>query len=187
VLLRPTPETLEALGLFEEQGDPAVAVSLDDCVSRASAIVPDLIALSLTLLDAGLTFTMTRGDPGPRVSGEPIRSSLALPLFHHGLLCGIISLYAAAPAAFDGREADVAKAVGSTAMTTLAPVSRDNRPDLVAQRIREHDVIDQAVGFMASANDTGVEDAEELLRRNAGAAGQSDIHTAEAVLARQRD
>lgn len=193
-VVHPTPETLEALSLLEEQGDYFVALSLDAVATRASEIVPDLLALRLDMLDVGLTFTMTTSPSSTSElsSTSAVGSALALPLIHNGRVDGTINLFARSSTAFEGRGEHLAKVLGAAApipvnpAETPVPEPDEHATTSAAQRIREQDLIEQAVGFIASAQDSPIDDATEAFHRAVDDSGESAIETAETVLQRDR-
>ncbi len=56
--LEPTPETSEALRELGKYGDTAVADSLTEMATHVQSVVPDLVGLSLGMVQEGLTFTL---------------------------------------------------------------------------------------------------------------------------------
>ena len=190
--MQPTPETLEALKVLEDQGDYTVALTLDAFAVRAGEIVPDLVGMSFAMLDPDLTFTMTNERfAKTREDHSPIGSSLKLPLTHADTLVGGISLYAESPTSFVGRHDALAEVLGADASAAVSNEDLDFWSRLqsgsAARQIQELDVIDQAIGFIASARDTELDVADKLLREAADQAGISEAATAQAVLQRQLD
>lgn len=61
--LRPVEETEEALELLRALGGDQVAGSLTELGRRVRAIAPDTTALSLSLTESGLTFTLVADEP----------------------------------------------------------------------------------------------------------------------------
>jgi transcriptional regulator with GAF, ATPase, and Fis domain len=57
-IVEPIPETLEALKELTKYGDTEVATELHTMGSRVEEVVPEIMGLSLTLIDDGLTFTL---------------------------------------------------------------------------------------------------------------------------------
>lgn len=60
--VEPIPETLEALKELTKYGDTEVATELHTMGIRVQKLVPEIVGLSLTLLDDGLTFTLVSSD-----------------------------------------------------------------------------------------------------------------------------
>ena len=56
--VEPIPETLEALKELTKYGDTEVATELHTMGRRVQKLVPEIVGLSLTLLEDGLTFTL---------------------------------------------------------------------------------------------------------------------------------
>jgi GAF domain-containing protein len=56
--VEPIPETLEALKELTKYGDTEVATELHTMGNRVQRLVPEIVGLSLTLIDDGLTFTL---------------------------------------------------------------------------------------------------------------------------------
>lgn len=56
--MEPIPETLEALNALASRGDPKLAQTLIDMGRRTTALVPDCVGLSLTMVEEGVTFTL---------------------------------------------------------------------------------------------------------------------------------
>jgi transcriptional regulator with GAF, ATPase, and Fis domain len=56
--VEPIPETLEALKELTKYGDTEVATELHTMGCRVQKLIPEIVGLSLTLIDDGLTFTL---------------------------------------------------------------------------------------------------------------------------------
>lgn len=56
--MHPLPETAEALRRMAVGGDPALSIELFSMAQRVRQIVPDLMGLSLALLEEGITLTV---------------------------------------------------------------------------------------------------------------------------------
>jgi transcriptional regulator with GAF, ATPase, and Fis domain len=56
--VEPIPETLEALKELTKYGDTEVATELHTMGRRVQKLIPEIVGLSLTLIDDGLTFTL---------------------------------------------------------------------------------------------------------------------------------
>ena len=56
--MEPTPETREALRALERYGDDAVAQELASLGRSAREVIPELVGLSLSLVEEALTFTL---------------------------------------------------------------------------------------------------------------------------------
>lgn len=56
--MKPTPETIEALRELARQGEVELGVELYEMTQRVRAVVPELIGLSLGVLEDGVTLTL---------------------------------------------------------------------------------------------------------------------------------
>lgn len=61
--LKPVPQTAEAFELLRALGDPQVAGSMVELGRRVREVAPDTRALSLSLTESGLTFTLVADQP----------------------------------------------------------------------------------------------------------------------------
>lgn len=61
--VEPIPETLEALKELTKYGDTEVATELHTMGTRVEQVIPEIVGLSLSLIDDGLTFTLVSSNP----------------------------------------------------------------------------------------------------------------------------
>lgn len=119
-------------------------------------------------------------------SSNGVRSTLSFPLDGTGALTGALTLYAAAPWAFTGREQDVRRVIGVPGGRSISNGDvpfrslADARDAL--ERLEDHDLVERAVGFVAAAQKIGVVDARTLLRDAAARAGVDVAVLARTVL-----
>ena len=118
-----------------------------------------------------------------------VRSTLTVPVIAHGILVGTVSVYAGEPAAFDGREARVAHAVGGsardrTANADLAFRSLEEASSAPA-RLDELQTIDRAVGAIGSTEHVPVDAARRMLVADAARTGVTAVQAARTVLRSQ--
>lgn len=74
--MRPLPETVEAIRELTRGGDTEVAESLARMSAGVTDVVPDLVGMSLSLIDEGLTFTLTStGEVASRLDGVQFADS----------------------------------------------------------------------------------------------------------------
>ena len=101
-------------------------------------------------------------------SSNGVRSTLSFPLDGDAAVTGALTLYAADPGAFDGREDAVRRVLGvpsgpgvtngDVPFRTLAD-ARD-----AVERLADHDLVERAVGFVAASRRVGIAEARTLLR-----------------------
>jgi GAF domain-containing protein len=223
--MKPLPPTEEALAEIVSLREPDLGELLAALGSAASEIVPELVGLSLGLLQEGLTFTLVatdldvsafdaaqyldggpcvdvgegRADRGHHASSDPlaedrwhlfaaataahgVESTLSLPVHAEGELIGTVNLYAATPDAFDERIEALATLVGAvpTAAVRNADLSFSTRLEAAAtpRRLREHAIVETAVGRLASDQGISPEMAHRALLDAAARAG---LHVADAA------
>jgi len=225
--MEPLPETLEAVLLLNASGNSDLGIALGRLGRAATEIVPELVGLSLTTVDEGLTYTLVATDraaeldvmqyldDGPCLEavkrGEMVEvgdagllseerwhllalaeaatgvvSSLSMPIHRDGQVVGGINLYASTANAFRGHQDALAEAMGATASDAVHNADLPFRTRWAAtaapDKIREDDVVHNAVGVLAATHDLDVSIAERLLREAAARAGVSVAQAASAFL-----
>jgi GAF domain-containing protein len=114
-----------------------------------------------------------------------VASSLTLPIVRNGRVVGTVNLYAAAPDAFEGRQDELASALGASAEDAVAnaDLSFSTRLEAVQapERLADQDDVDIAVGIIAASQGVDIPTAEERLRQAAARAGITEGQAARAV------
>ncbi|GAA1808073.1 hypothetical protein GCM10009795_061610 [Nocardioides hankookensis] len=159
---------LDALAADDDLLERLVAES-----EQVQAFVPDCIAMSVTLVEHGVTFTFLAA------SHASIMSSLSLPLAEGG----VVDLYATTPHAFGEHHQRLAEVLGASAAGAVSDADLGFRTHDAARRapevLRETVTVEVATGMLAGLLDIEVDDAHVRLTRSATRVG-----IAEPVLAR---
>lgn len=227
--MEPLPQTSEALRELARQGEVSVGVALYAIAGRVREVVPDLVGVSLGILDDGVTLTLVAStdqvaaldavqyvDGGPCVTEteaertEPltvhiedlldearwqlyarasaaagVASSLSLPVMDGPRIVGGVNLYGATPSAFDGKEAAVARAVGSDAAlaVTNADLSFSTLEEALQApaKIRQGGDISVALGMISESQGVSLAVARDRLRGAAARAGVTEAQAANAL------
>ena len=115
-----------------------------------------------------------------------VRSTLTLPVLAAGEIVGTINMYAATRNAFVGHHEQLADLFGAWAEGAVAnaDLSFSTRQDAAATpgRIRDHLVVDAAVGFLAEHLGVDEEGAEARLNQAALRAGLSRVDVARDIV-----
>jgi len=97
-----------------------------------------------------------------------------------------VNLYASTAEAFEGHHEELAAICRSLAQAAVANADLEFSTRLEAmatpERMREQDLVDQAIGMLAATLDLGVETAAERLRGAAARAGISEAQAAETII-----
>ena len=113
-----------------------------------------------------------------------VASSLTLPILNKDRVIGTVNLYAATSDAFEGREDDLAQAVGASAASAVRNADLGFETRLEAARAPERLVdqndVDIALGIIAGSQRVDIPTAQERLRQ---AAARADITEAQAARA----
>ena len=180
--MEPLPETAEALRRLALDGDGSLGIELHAMAARALDLVPDLVGVSVGLVEDDLTLTMVAGVSDPGQSTLAVGSSLSLPLVHEGGVVGSVDLYAASPDAFTLLHESVALVVGSDARLAVADADllfRTRELALAApDRLAELAEIDAAVGALAERYGITAAAARVRLAEEAADAGTSRVQAA---------
>lgn len=119
-------------------------------------------------------------------SSSGVRSTLSFALDGEGELPGALTLYAADPGAFAGREEAVRRVLGVRAGpgVTNGDVPFRSLADArdALERLADHDVVERAVGFVAASRRVGVVEARTLLRTAALRAGVEVVLLARTIV-----
>ena len=115
-----------------------------------------------------------------------VASTLSLPISRDGRVTASVNLYASTSDAFDGHHDELAALCGAWApgAVTNADLSFRTREEAAATpgRIRDQNVIDQAVGMLAASTGMDLDSAAERLRSAAERARISESQVARAVI-----
>lgn len=115
-----------------------------------------------------------------------VASTLSLPVVRKGRVIASVNLYASTPNAFVGHHEELAAicrgwAPGAVANADLAFHTRLEAA-ATPQRMRDQDVVDQAVGLLAMTLGMAVDDAAERLGRAARQAGITEPQVARTII-----
>lgn len=125
-------------------------------------------------------------------AARAVRSTLTLPVLRRGAAVGTVNLYGASPRAFDDQYDELAQifgawAAGAITNADLSFTTRDEARE-APRLIRDHLVVETAVGILATRLGGDVEAAEDRLREAAARAGVSTFELArEIIRARGRE
>jgi GAF domain-containing protein len=215
--MKPIPESEAALDEYLSFGDVDIREELLELGQRTRSIVPELVGLSLTVVEDGVTFTLVASDEGAAaidltqyVDGGPcqegmeigqvvqvdiddlfdeqrwlsyarasaahgVASSLSLPVLQDGEPVLGINLYASTPGAFEGRQEELAAALGASATHIVTNADLPFRTRLQAARalelITEQRDFEVGVGVLAAHLDITVQEATEQILNLAARAG----------------
>jgi GAF domain-containing protein len=115
-----------------------------------------------------------------------IASTLSMPIIHDDEVVGGVNVYGAEGDTFDGRHDELARLFGAWApgAVTNADLLFTSRLEALraVDRIEDMGVVDVAVGLLADAHGTSVEQARARLERAAAQAGTSVAHAARLVV-----
>jgi GAF domain-containing protein len=115
-----------------------------------------------------------------------VRSSLSIPLLRDGVATGAVNVYAADAHAFDGRADALRALLGRTAGIAVTDADLPFRTREAAQNapgtLRDRDLLDTAIGFVAATNRVTVEEARRLLHDAARRATVDPVALARMVL-----
>lgn len=123
-----------------------------------------------------------------RASGaQGVASSLTLPLIRKDVVIGTVNLYASTPDAFEGREEQVAQAIGASAADAVSNADLSFETRRVAQKapniFEDQYDIDLAIGILAQSRGIDVSLARERILDAARRAGVTEGQAARAVRA----
>jgi GAF domain-containing protein len=115
-----------------------------------------------------------------------VRSSLSIPLVENGVAKGAVNVYAADPHAFDGRVEALRALLGRTAGIAVTDAdlpfrTRDTAREAPAT-LRDRDLVDTAVGFVAATHRVGVDEARRMLHDAAERATVDPVTLARTLL-----
>ncbi|MBA2464691.1 MAG: GAF domain-containing protein [Nocardioidaceae bacterium] len=114
-----------------------------------------------------------------------VASSLTLPILNTGRVIGTVNLYAATSDAFEGREDDLAQAVGASAASAVRNADLGFETRLEAARAPERLVdqndVDIALGIIAGSQRVDIPTAQERLRQAAARAHITEAQAARAA------
>lgn len=184
--LRPIPSSREAFHWLESLGSHEIEDSVARIGQRVREIVPECVALSVTMAEDQLTFTLTAELPvhpqdplqflessGPAAAG--ITSTLFMPVMRGAEVVGGLNLYASVPGAFDGHHDEIAAACGAWAEGAVTnadlPFTSQIRASAAPGHLQDRCAMDVATGYVAALREIGIEEAAELIRTAAGRAG----------------
>jgi hypothetical protein len=115
-----------------------------------------------------------------------VKSSLSLPVLREGRVVAGINLYASTPDAFDGQHAKLAAICRAWAPGAVlnADLEFSTRLEAIETpvRIRDQNLVDQAVGMLAEAQRLDTNTAADRLRQAAVRAGISEAQAAQTVI-----
>ena len=118
-------------------------------------------------------------------AAEGVASSLTLPIERDGQVIGSINLYASTADAFDGHHEELAQAVGGSAEAAVTNADLSFKTRLRSARapeqIRDQDIIDIALGIIASGQNVDIPAARERLLQAAARAGLTDVEAARVI------
>ena len=202
--MEPVPETTQALALLLGYGDELDA-ELHELSVAVLRVVPDCVGMSLSLLREGLTFTLVVSDSevarldalqylagGPEAgavtaeeSVTAVRSTLSLPITDGTDVVASLNLYASTVDAFDGRTAELARAVGGleSGIVANADLSFSTRLSAAATPVRLEDegIVERVADLLARRLGTDVDVAAARLREAAARAGINVVQLARAL------
>ena len=119
-------------------------------------------------------------------SAYGIESTLSLPVIRKGRVIACVNLYASTPDAFAGHHEELATICRGWAPGAVANADLAFRTRLEAaatpQRMRDQDIVDQAIGMLAATLDMEVTDAAERLRQAAVRAGITESQAAQTII-----
>jgi GAF domain-containing protein len=146
-------------------------------------------------LKTGVSHTYSRSDGGDEerwrvfslaATQAGVESTLSLPILVDGIPVAGINLYASTQGAFDGHHEELAATCGARVEAAV------NNADLgfttrfqaaeTPQRLRDRNLVDQAVGALAAEWEISTREAEDKLRSSAQRAGITDTQMARAIL-----
>ena len=115
-----------------------------------------------------------------------IESTLSMPVVRKGRVIACVNMYASTPDAFENHHEELAVICRSLAEGAVANADLDfsTRLEAIAtpERMREQDLVDQAIGMLAATLDLDVEAAAERLRAAAARAGISEAQAAQTII-----
>ncbi|MGD9960120.1 GAF domain-containing protein [Nocardioides sp.] len=178
--MEPVPETDVALDEYMRDDDPR-----DDLLQMGRLvrrIVPQCVAMSMTMVEDELTFTLVARDrsasrvPAQRAIAEDcIESSLSLPIVESGRVVAGLSLYAATADAFDGHHEELARALGASVSGVVSngdlSFSTRRRAREAPQQLADRKDVDVTVGLLAADRNLDLRTARQLLAEIAIRAG----------------
>jgi hypothetical protein len=213
--VEPVPETTQALALLLGYGDEldaelrelsvAVLEIVPECVGRSLGLLREGLTFTLVASDSeaaqldALQYlaegrepdSVPTGEGLPSVpsAGEPavagVRSSLSLPIIDGTDVVASLSLYAATSDAFDGRAAELARAVGGleSGIVANADLSFSTRLSAAATPVRLEDqgIVERAADLLAGRLQMDVDAAAARLREAAARAGINVVQLARAL------
>jgi hypothetical protein len=172
--MQPLPETTAALNEYMGWSDTAERTRLMRLGREAQQVVPELVGLSLTIVEDDITFTLADADTTHSV-GRPVASSLTMPVLDHGRAVAGVDLYASAPHAFDGHHEELARAFGASSSGIVAdadlPFASRLRALEAPGRLQDQNDVEVSMGHLAATHGLDLEDARTLIRHVAARAG----------------
>ncbi len=226
--MEPIPETVEALRELTRLGDESIARALLRISRDVQRIVPEIVGLSLSLINDDLTFTMTAtngpvaqldgmqylgGGPcdetlrtgeahafeaddlddelrwqlfAQATSAAGVGSTLSIPILDDGRVVAGINLYASTVEAFRGHHQELSEVCGGwpADVVSNADLGFTTRFEAAKapHRLRDRNLIDQAVGMLTAQWWIGPEEARRRLSQAAERAGISDTQMAQGVI-----
>ncbi|HEX2895023.1 MAG TPA: ANTAR domain-containing protein [Marmoricola sp.] len=122
-------------------------------------------------------------------AARAVRSTLTLPVLRRGAVVGTVNLYGASARAFDDQYDELAQifgawAVGAITNADLSFTTRDEARE-APRRIRDHVVVETAIGILAVRLGGDIDAAEDRLREAAARAGVSTFELAREIIRAQ--
>jgi GAF domain-containing protein len=115
-----------------------------------------------------------------------VASTLSMPILRNGQVIGGVNLYASTPEAFTGRHGLLALALDADATAAIANADLSFSTRIKAaeapQKIRDTQVIETAVGLLATRLGRAFDEARELLRQAAARAGITEAWVARVLI-----
>lgn len=193
--MEPIPHTARALEALEQLGRTGHRSTLRRLVDDVTAVVPDCVGMSLTLVDDDVTLTLLSSGPDVAPPGESrwptvarpaaeqaIRSSLSLPLEEAGRVVAGLNLYAARPNAFEGHVDTIAERVGAYPARAVLDADLGFESRLRAlkapERVQEQAEIALACSLIAATQGVDRAVARDGLRSSAATSGMSEVAVA---------
>ncbi len=149
------------------------------CLADVERAEPQTVDID-NLLDEGRWQLYARASAAAGVA-----SSLSLPVMDGSRVVGGVNLYGATPTAFDGKQAEIARTVGSDARLAVAnaDLSFSTRKAALEApaKVREGGDINVAVGMIAESQGVSIATARDRLRNAAARAGVTEAQAARAL------
>jgi GAF domain-containing protein len=213
--VEPVPETTQALALLLGYGDEldaelhelsvAVLQIVPDCVGMSLGLLREGLTFTLVASDSEVarldalqylaegrepdSAPTEEGLPSVPSAGEPavpgVRSTLSLPIIDGTEVVASLNLYASTVDAFDGRTAELARAVGGleSGIVANADLSFSTRLSAAATPVRLEDqgIVERAADLLAGRLQMDVDAAAARLREAAARAGINVVQLARAL------